>query len=74
MLAGDHMQLAPTVQSVQAERKGLGKTLFERLVGLYGEEIMSMLTVQYRMHDLIMRWSSKELYNDKVACSSLSNA
>ncbi|XP_020093137.1 DNA-binding protein SMUBP-2 isoform X2 [Ananas comosus] len=66
MLAGDHMQLAPTVQSVQAERKGLGKTLFERLVGLYGEEIMSMLTVQYRMHDLIMRWSSKELYNDKI--------
>nr|CAD1841604.1 unnamed protein product [Ananas comosus var. bracteatus] len=66
MLAGDHMQLAPTVQSVQAERKGLGKTLFERLAGLYGEEIMSMLTVQYRMHDLIMRWSSKELYNDKI--------
>jgi len=27
---------------------------------------MSMLTVQYRMHELIMDWSSKELYDSKV--------
>lgn len=25
-----------------------------------------MLTVQYRMHELIMNWSSKELYDSKV--------
>lgn len=67
MLAGDHLQLPPTIQSVEAERKGLGKTLFERLAGLYGEEVMSMLTVQYRMHELIMNWSSKEFYDNKVA-------
>lgn len=66
ILAGDHLQLPPTVQSVEAEKKGLGKTLFERLASLYGEKIMAMLTVQYRMHDLIMNWSSKELYNNKV--------
>ncbi|XP_072956201.1 uncharacterized protein [Typha angustifolia] len=66
MLAGDHLQLPPTIQSVEAEKKGLGKTLFERLAGFYGEEITSMLTVQYRMHELIMSWSSKELYNDKI--------
>ncbi|XP_059668448.1 uncharacterized protein LOC132313615 [Cornus florida] len=66
MLAGDHLQLPPTIQSVEAEKKGLGRTLFERLANLYGDEITSMLTVQYRMHELIMNWSSKELYDSKV--------
>ncbi|XP_022742958.1 DNA-binding protein SMUBP-2 isoform X1 [Durio zibethinus] len=66
ILAGDHLQLPPTIQSVEAERKGLGRTLFERLADLYGDEVMSMLTVQYRMHELIMNWSSKELYDSKI--------
>ncbi|KAG6515823.1 hypothetical protein ZIOFF_026257 [Zingiber officinale] len=70
VLAGDHLQLPPTIQSVEAEKKGLGKTLFERLAGLYGDEVMSMLTVQYRMHELIMSWSSKEFYNSKVEAHS----
>ncbi|KAM7524538.1 hypothetical protein LguiA_014440 [Lonicera macranthoides] len=66
ILAGDHLQLPPTIQSVEAEKKGLGRTLFERLADLYGDEVISMLTVQYRMHELIMNWSSKELYDSKV--------
>ncbi|XP_028123396.1 DNA-binding protein SMUBP-2-like [Camellia sinensis] len=66
ILAGDHLQLPPTIQSVEAEKKGLGRTLFERLADLYGDEVTSMLTVQYRMHELIMTWSSKELYNSKI--------
>ncbi|XP_028761557.1 DNA-binding protein SMUBP-2 [Neltuma alba] len=66
ILAGDHLQLPPTIQSVEAEKKGLGRTLFERLADMYGDEVTSMLTVQYRMHELIMEWSSKELYNSKV--------
>uniref|UniRef100_A0A2P2LEK5 DNA-binding protein SMUBP-2 n=1 Tax=Rhizophora mucronata TaxID=61149 RepID=A0A2P2LEK5_RHIMU len=66
ILAGDHLQLPPTIQSVEAEKKGLGRTLFERLADLYGDEVTSMLTVQYRMHELIMNWSSKELYNSKI--------
>ncbi|XP_021282252.1 DNA-binding protein SMUBP-2 isoform X1 [Herrania umbratica] len=66
ILAGDHLQLPPTIQSVEAERKGLGRTLFERLADLYGDKVTSMLTVQYRMHELIMNWSSKELYNSKI--------
>ncbi|XP_038973005.1 DNA-binding protein SMUBP-2 isoform X2 [Phoenix dactylifera] len=70
VLAGDHLQLPPTIQSVEAERKGFGKTLFERLASLYGEEVMSMLTVQYRMHELIMNWSSKELYGSKIEAHS----
>ncbi|CAL5401983.1 unnamed protein product [Camellia sinensis] len=66
ILAGDHLQLPPTIQSVEAEKKGLGRTLFERLTDLCGDEVTSMLTVQYRMHELIMTWSSKELYNSKI--------
>ncbi|CAM8883181.1 unnamed protein product [Rhodiola kirilowii] len=66
VLAGDHLQLPPTIQSSEAEKKGFGRTLFERLENLYGTEITSMLTVQYRMHELIMSWSSKELYNSKI--------
>lgn len=66
ILAGDHLQLPPTIQSVEAESKGLGRTLFERLADLYGDDVMSMLTVQYRMHELIMNWSSEELYQGKV--------
>lgn len=71
ILAGDHLQLPPTIQSVDAEKKGLGITLFERLAELYGDEVMSMLTVQYRMHELIMNWSSVELYDSKVLKSCL---
>jgi len=70
ILAGDHLQLPPTIQSVEAEKKGMGKTLFERLTEAYGEEITSMLTVQYRMHEHIMNWSSKELYNNKIKAHS----
>ncbi|XP_057999791.1 uncharacterized protein LOC110665155 isoform X1 [Hevea brasiliensis] len=70
ILAGDHLQLPPTIQSVEAEKKGLGRTLFERLADLYGGEVTSMLTVQYRMHELIMNWSSKELYDSKIKAHS----
>ncbi|KAF4403481.1 hypothetical protein G4B88_008127 [Cannabis sativa] len=70
ILAGDHLQLPPTIQSAEAEKKGLGRTLFERLADMYGNDVMSMLTVQYRMHELIMDWSSKELYNSKVKAHS----
>eukprot|EP01018_Ginkgo_biloba_P032769 Gb_22536 [translate_table: standard] len=46
ILAGDHLQLPPTVQSIEAEKKGLGRTLFARLAALYGNEAMSMLTIE----------------------------
>ncbi|XP_048142069.1 DNA-binding protein SMUBP-2 isoform X2 [Rhodamnia argentea] len=70
ILVGDHLQLPPTIQSVEAEKKGIGRTLFERLATLYGDEVTSMLTVQYRMHELIMNWSSKELYDSKIEAHS----
>ncbi|GFH15464.1 R3H domain-containing protein, partial [Haematococcus lacustris] len=66
VLAGDHLQLPPTVISEQAAREGLACTLFERLQGQYGEACCSMLTVQYRMHTSIMTWSSDALYEGRV--------
>lgn len=52
LLAGDHLQLPPTVISEAAEKAGLGQTLFERAHGMYGEEVARMLTVQYRMNSV----------------------
>ena len=62
VLAGDHLQLPPTILSKRAEEKGFGTTLFERLHTLYGQSCSSMLNVQYRMNSKIMEWSSQAMY------------
>ncbi|KAL4440242.1 hypothetical protein ABPG75_003243 [Micractinium tetrahymenae] len=67
VLAGDHLQLPPTVISKAAARAGLSRTLFERLQDLWGEAASEMLTMQYRMNSAIMEWSSQELYGGRLA-------
>ncbi|PRW39069.1 DNA-binding SMUBP-2 isoform B [Chlorella sorokiniana] len=67
VLAGDHLQLPPTVISQAAARSGLSRTLFERLQDLWGEAASEMLTVQYRMNSAIMDWSSQELYGGRLS-------
>ena len=62
-IAGDHKQLPPTVTSEEA--KELEKTLFERLIQTH-ENLSSMLTVQYRMNEKIMKFPSKEFYDGKL--------
>ncbi|MCU0915685.1 MAG: AAA domain-containing protein [Planctomycetes bacterium] len=62
VLAGDHCQLPPTVVSPEAAAEGLGVSLFERLVILQGPTVARRLTVQYRMHQSIMDFSSQEFY------------
>jgi len=66
VLCGDHLQLPPTIISDAAERKGLGVTLFERLHKRFGKNIAQMLTVQYRMNEAIMKWSSDAFYKSKL--------
>lgn len=63
VLAGDHLQLPPTVVSKEASRKGLSLTLFERLYAMWGSKISKMLLMQYRMNKVIMQWSSQEMYD-----------
>lgn len=65
VLAGDHCQLPPTVKSLAALKAGLGKTLMERLVENHPEAV-TLLGVQYRMNEEIMRFSSDWFYGGKV--------
>ncbi|MEI8372786.1 MAG: IGHMBP2 family helicase [Planctomycetota bacterium] len=66
VLAGDHCQLPPTVVSQEAAAEGFGTSLFERLVNHYGTGITRRLTVQYRMNQAIMDFSSRELYDGQL--------
>lgn len=65
ILAGDHCQLPPTVKSIAALKGGLGKTLMERIVENHPEAV-SLLQIQYRMNEQIMRFSSDWFYGGKV--------
>ncbi|KAJ0121072.1 dna helicase [Diaporthe amygdali] len=77
--AGDHLQLPPTIKSLNSKTKTSAKngdkvpkgatletTLFDRLLALHGPSIKRMLTTQYRMHEKIMRFPSDELYDSKL--------
>ena len=77
--AGDHLQLPPTIKSLNSKEKPklkdgakpikgltLETTLFDRLLALHGPSIKRMLTTQYRMHEKIMRFPSDELYESKL--------
>lgn len=70
VLAGDHCQLPPTIKSNDpAVQKGLSKTLFERIMELYGKKsnhVSRMLKVQYRMHELIANWASSAMYHGEL--------
>ena len=65
VFAGDHCQLPPTVKSIAAIKGGLAKTLMERIVE-NKPEVVTLLRVQYRMHEDIMRFSSDYFYGGMV--------
>ena len=66
VLAGDHCQLAPPIMSKEAGVQGLGRTLFDRVLALYGSSCMRMLSVQYRMHNDISTWCSEAMYDAQL--------
>lgn len=65
ILAGDHHQLPPTVKSEQAAREGLRETLFEKCINRQ-PDTARMLTMQYRMHEQIMSFSSGKFYHNQL--------
>lgn len=88
ILAGDHLQLPPTIKSSIPNSKtekrkissnessskqaniSLETTLFDRLLVLHGPSIKRMLTTQYRMHEVIMRFPSDEMYDSRLLAAS----
>ena len=66
VLAGDHCQLPPTILSKEAGRQGLAVSMMQRLVEEFGDAVTRQLTVQYRMHEQIMRFSSEQFYQGSL--------
>lgn len=74
VLAGDHLQLPPTIKSLNSKTKtdggkgaaSLERTLFDRLLDMYGTTVKRMLTIQYRMHEKIMAFPCEEMYEGKL--------
>jgi len=70
IIAGDHCQLPPTVLSDQAAALGMRDSLMQRLVQRFGEPVYRRLTVQYRMHESIMRFSSDHFYDGSLVADA----
>ena len=68
ILAGDHCQLPPTIKSIAAMKGGLDKTLMQRIVE-HKPEAVTLLTMQYRMNEAIMRFSSDWFYHGQVVAA-----
>jgi ATP-dependent RNA/DNA helicase IGHMBP2 len=65
ILAGDHLQLSPTIKSTDAARGGLSTTLLEKCVALHPQAV-TLLEEQYRMNEAIMAYSSRVFYENKL--------
>lgn len=65
ILAGDPCQLPPTVKCPEAAREGLSITLIEKIAERIPQAV-SLLRIQYRMHEAIMRFSSHWFYHDAL--------
>ncbi|MBI4371383.1 MAG: AAA family ATPase [Elusimicrobia bacterium] len=66
VLAGDANQLPPTLHSKEAAEGGLASTLFDRLKDVLPPTSQTLLRVQYRMHEDIMRFPSEQFYEGKL--------
>ncbi|OQS07379.1 DNA polymerase alpha-associated DNA helicase A [Thraustotheca clavata] len=68
VLAGDHLQLPPTIKSDEAARKHM--TLFDRITKMDStKHVVKMLSTQYRMHADISNWASNAMYDGKLESS-----
>ncbi|MDO4755435.1 MAG: AAA domain-containing protein [Parabacteroides sp.] len=65
ILAGDHHQLPPTIKCMEAARGGLDQTLMQKIAKRKPETV-SLLKIQYRMNDDIMRFSSHWFYHGEL--------
>ncbi|XP_073404246.1 DNA replication ATP-dependent helicase/nuclease DNA2 isoform X2 [Dendrobates tinctorius] len=68
VLVGDHQQLPPLVQSMEARDLGMSESLFKRLER--NQDAVVQLNVQYRMNSKIMALSNKLVYEGQLECAS----
>ena len=68
IFAGDHCQLPPTVKCYEALKGGLGVTLMERIANMK-PEVVTLLRIQYRMNEDIMRFSSDWFYHNMMVAA-----
>lgn len=69
IFAGDHCQLPPTVKCIEAARGGLAHTLMQTIAARKPEAV-SLLKVQYRMNEEIMRFSSDWFYGGNLQAAA----
>ena len=65
VFAGDHCQLPPTIKCIEAARRGLDRTLMQKIAATKPESV-SLLKVQYRMNDDIMHFPSLWFYHNEL--------
>ncbi|CAK9005681.1 unnamed protein product [Durusdinium trenchii] len=65
VLVGDQCQLPPTVQSSEAEERGLSLSLYSRMVDSGGLTPF-LLDTQYRSHPVIAEFSARTFYAGKL--------
>ena len=70
ILAGDHCQLPPTVLSDEAAKSGMRDSMMQRVIEREGDSVFRRLTVQYRMHEAIMNFSSREFYEGSLVADA----
>ncbi|XP_069609539.1 DNA replication ATP-dependent helicase/nuclease DNA2 [Ranitomeya imitator] len=68
VLVGDHQQLPPLIQSMEARDLGMSESLFKRLER--NQDAVVQLNVQYRMNSKIMALSNKLVYEGQLECAS----
>ncbi|MEM0924799.1 MAG: AAA domain-containing protein [Planctomycetota bacterium] len=66
VMAGDHCQLPPTVLSDRAAAEGMRDSMMHRIIQREGPSIFRRLTVQYRMNEAIMAFSSDQFYEGSL--------
>ncbi len=69
VFAGDHFQLPPTIKCLKAAKGGLSETLMQK-VATRKPLAVSLLKIQYRMHDDIMGFPSAWFYNDELIAAA----
>ena len=69
VMGGDHQQLPPTVKSLEAVKGGLAQTLMQKVAGLH-PQCVNLLTVQYRMNEDIMSFSSQWFYHGRLQAAN----